>query len=103
VGSWGRRLLEAAPFLNDRNTRFLQIHFHEDLPHGDQIIAALSSVTLSPDEDADLAAGARIGATCYLRLARWAFGGDDLLEALQPTFSLSDGYAKAVVDNAAAR
>ena len=44
AGALGHRLLDEAPFLNKGNTRFLTIHFHELLPHGDQIINALTSV-----------------------------------------------------------
>ena len=36
AGDLGHQLLDNAPFLNKSNTRFLEIHFHEELPHGDQ-------------------------------------------------------------------
>jgi hypothetical protein len=78
VGTLGHDLLDQAPFLNPSNTRFLEIHFHEELPHGDQIIAALESVELSADEQNDLVEGAKIGATLYLRMARWALGFPEL-------------------------
>ena len=41
------QLLARAPFLNRLNTRFIEIHFHEELPHGDQIISALASFDTS--------------------------------------------------------
>jgi Iron-containing redox enzyme len=72
AGELGHRLLESAAFLNDRNTRFLQIHFHEDLPHGAQIVDALTATDLTPQELDDLVEGARSGAVLYLRMARWA-------------------------------
>ena len=79
AGKLGHALLDEAPFLNEGNTRFLQIHFHEELPHGDQIIGALNSVSLSEQEVDDLVEGARTGAILYLRMARWAMGMPDLV------------------------
>lgn len=78
AGAVGHRLLDEAPFLNEKNTRFMQIHFHEELPHGDQIIAALKAVELSEEELLDLQEGARTGAILYLRMARWAMGFPEL-------------------------
>lgn len=72
AGDLGHQLLDEADFLDERNTRFLQIHFHEQLPHGDQIIAALNGIQPDASELADLCEGARAGATQYLRMARWA-------------------------------
>jgi len=82
AGELGHQILEDATFLNEKNTRFLEIHFHEELPHGDQIFAALKSVKLAESEIEDLVYGARIGALLYFRMARWAFGTDDLQLAL---------------------
>ena len=91
AGELGHRLLDEASFLNEHNTRFLQIHFHEELPHGDQIIAALRSVTLTELEMLDLVEGTRTGAILYIRMARWAIGLPELtndfplnLEAVPP-------------------
>lgn len=72
AGALGHRLLDEAPFLNDKNTRFLQIHFHEELPHGEQIFAALKAANPSEQEKQDLIEGAKTGAVLYLRMARWA-------------------------------
>jgi hypothetical protein len=72
AGALGHRLLADAGFLTESNTRFMRIHFHEQLPHGDQIIAALGSVPLHEQEILDLVEGAKIGATLYIRMARWA-------------------------------
>ena len=79
AGGTGRDLLAKAPFLNKTNTRFIEIHFHEVLPHGAQIYDALNSVEMSPEEVAQAAHGARVGAVFYLRLARWVFEQDPLL------------------------
>lgn len=78
AGALGHRLLDDAPFLNDKNTRFLQIHFHEELPHGEQIFAALKAAAPSEQETLDLVEGAKTGAALYLRMARWAMGFTDL-------------------------
>lgn len=78
AGELGHQMLDAAEFLNESNTRFFEIHFHEELPHGDQIIEALESVRLSESEIDDLVEGAKIGTTMYLRMSRWAMGHDVL-------------------------
>ena len=67
-----------APFLNPANTRFLVIHQHELLPHGDQIMAALEAAQLEPSHVAQLETGARIGMVFYLRMAEWALFPDGL-------------------------
>lgn len=77
-----RRLLSAAPFITASNSRFIQIHFHEALPHGDQIYQALSSVPLSAAEIADLVRGAKEGGLMYLRMAAWALHADPIARAL---------------------
>ncbi len=79
AGGTGRELLAQAPFLNKTNTRFVEIHFHEVLPHGAQIYDALNGVDLSPEEVAHAGYGARVGAVLYLRLASWVFDLDPLL------------------------
>jgi hypothetical protein len=82
LGSGGsavvKRLLNNAPFINDRTSRFLQIHLHEELPHGDWIISVLQSIELDAANLADLKEGAEMGATLYLRMVDWAFGSDRL-------------------------
>lgn len=54
---------------------------HEELPHGDQIIAALSEIKLTDQEIEDLVTGARQGAIMYLRMADWALDADPLQKA----------------------
>jgi hypothetical protein len=78
AGDLGHHLLDSAPFLNPGNTRFLHIHFHEALPHGDQIVGALQSVTLDEDEIDDLVEGANIGSIFYMRMVDWALSTDPL-------------------------
>lgn len=78
AGALGHRLLDEASFLNKANTRFLTIHFHELLPHGDQIINALSSAPLEAVDIDELIEGANIGSIIYLRMAAWAIQSDPL-------------------------
>jgi hypothetical protein len=78
AGELGHRLLKEASFLTPATTRFLEIHFHEVLPHGDQILEILSSVPISEAERKDLVEGARTGATLYLRMAATALAIDPL-------------------------
>jgi hypothetical protein len=68
-----KRLMQTAPFITDRTARFMQIHLHEELPHGDQILAALEAANLDAAQLSDLAEGATVGATLYLRMVDWVF------------------------------
>ena len=63
--------------MTKENTKFLVLHQHETLPHGEQILAALAAESLSDAELSDLFLGARQGTVLYLRMARWA---DDVHE-----------------------
>jgi hypothetical protein len=76
AGQTGRRLLSSAPFLNSENTRFMDIHFHEVLPHGAQIVAALLSIDLTDQEIQDARKGAIVGTILYFRLVDWVFRRD---------------------------
>ncbi len=78
AGALGHHLLDHAPFLNKSNTRFITIHFHELLPHGDQILSALDRVSLGAEDMAELVEGANVGSIIYMRLAMWALGQDEL-------------------------
>jgi hypothetical protein len=82
----GKRLLQA-PFINDRTSRFMQIHLHEELPHGDQVLDALAAVDLNPDQLADLAEGAITGGTLYLRMVDAVFGINQVV-APQPVLAV---------------
>jgi hypothetical protein len=72
AGELAKALLASATFLNRENTTFLRLHTHDELPHGDDIVQALTSVPLDAEELRDLEAGAWAGATLYLRMAEWA-------------------------------
>lgn len=78
AGALGHRLLDEANFLTKSNTRFLTIHFHELLPHGDQIISALTSAPLEPLDLEELVEGANVGSILYLRMVAWATFTDPL-------------------------
>ncbi|NJO81066.1 MAG: hypothetical protein HC827_22910 [Cyanobacteria bacterium RM1_2_2] len=73
-----KRLLKSAPFVNERTSRFMQIHLHEELPHGTWIINILSNTALEEANLSDLEEGAKIGAILYLRMVDWALHTDDL-------------------------
>lgn len=62
----------SAKFLNRENTKFIVLHQHEILPHGDQILEALDAEDLSPDKLADLAEGAQTGFLLFYRMIQWA-------------------------------
>lgn len=87
LGSGGgdvvKRLLHDAPFIDERNSRFIQIHIHEELPHGDWIVGVLQDTPLDAANLKDLQEGAETGAILYLRMADWAFGHDALVDSLQ--------------------
>jgi hypothetical protein len=70
-----KELLAQAKFLNEKNTRFLVIHQHEKLPHGEQILEALETAQIAKDPKAyaDLVQGAKDALTLYFRLIDWAF------------------------------
>ncbi len=80
--SVARRLLGAAGFVTLENSRFIQIHFHEALPHGDQVLWALDAVPLSRHEIDDLVQGAAEATVLYLRLAAWALQLDSVHDDL---------------------
>jgi hypothetical protein len=66
-----RRAMQA-PFLKANNTKFLVLHQHEAIPHGDQIVAALEAAMPTQAQIADLVLGAKQGMVLYLRMAEWA-------------------------------
>jgi hypothetical protein len=68
---WVGKALRGA-FLTRDNTKFLVLHRHEALPHGDQILTAIEDGGLEPGHFADLIEGARKGTVLYLRMAEWA-------------------------------
>lgn len=68
----------AADFMNRENTKFLVLHQHETLPHGDQLLEAVTSAPLSVSDIDDLVLGAKQGTVLYLRMVDWALGNDPL-------------------------
>tara|TARA_B100001094_G_C18140455_1_gene777551 strand:- start:158 stop:844 length:687 start_codon:yes stop_codon:yes gene_type:complete len=70
-------LMVATDFLSPRNTKFVAIHLHEELPHGDQILEVLNSIKLSESEYQDLLIGAEDGMTLYLRMLHHAIGAEN--------------------------
>jgi len=68
------RIMSNAPHINQANSRFIVIHRHDKLPHGDQVLEALASTSLEPRHTADLEEGAETAMVLYFRLADWAFG-----------------------------
>lgn len=70
-----------APFMTKHNTKFLVLHQHERIQHGEQILEALGLDDHSAGEWADLCTGAAIGKIMYLRMAEWALTGGGILLA----------------------
>lgn len=77
-----KRLLSNTEFITERTSRFIQIHLHEELPHGDQVVDALQKAQLSPEMLNELKEGAQTGAILYLRMLDWALGTDPLSNAI---------------------
>jgi hypothetical protein len=74
---WVQRALQGA-FLTRDNTKFLVLHQHEALPHGEQILDAIREAQLDRDQHEDLLEGAQKGTILYLRMAEWALMPDCL-------------------------
>jgi hypothetical protein len=68
----------AASFLNRNNTKFIVLHQHETLPHGDQILAALDGENLTASEISDLVEGAQTGTVLFYRMIEWAIAAKSL-------------------------
>ncbi|NRB35518.1 MAG: hypothetical protein HRU31_12375 [Rhodobacteraceae bacterium] len=66
----------SSDFLDRGNTKFLVLHQHETLPHGDQLIEAITQADLSDADIDDLCLGAQQGMVMYLRMAQWALSPD---------------------------
>lgn len=73
----------SASFMTRENTKFLVLHQHETLPHGEQLLEAVTTSPLSDPDLDDLLLGARQGTVLYLRMVNWALKND----ALTVTFS----------------
>lgn len=71
-----RQLLQNGAFLTPDTTRFLIIHRHEALPHGDQVLAAIAAADPDGSELDDLVRGAEVGTKLYLGMMQWALRSD---------------------------
>lgn len=53
-----KELFAEAEFINQKNSSFTQVHMHEELPHGDQILDALAIEDFSETHQAQILEGA---------------------------------------------
>jgi hypothetical protein len=67
----------------------MQIHMHEELPHGTWIINILSNTDLDAANLSDLEEGAKVGAILYLRMVDWALHTDALIRSF-PDMQLAE-------------
>jgi hypothetical protein len=74
---WVQKALRG-DFLTRSNTKFLVLHQHEALPHGDQILEAIWNGDLEQRHYDDLLEGAKKGTVLYLRMAEWAIRPESL-------------------------
>jgi hypothetical protein len=65
--------MEKAKFLTKENTRFLQIHRHQEANHGQNILGIVNEVRLNSGHAADLEEGAGVARIMFLRLLSWSF------------------------------
>lgn len=86
-------------FLNKQNTKFLVIHQHETLPHGDQILEALEKSLLSESNIKDICLGARQAIVLYLRLAEWALFPASLSSIADPDEMILGEQERAQINN----
>ncbi len=95
---WVKKALMGS-FLTRENTKFLVLHQHEALPHGDQILDAIAGGKLEDRHYDDLIEGARKGTILYLRMAEWALRPQSLASlADSRKFSL-DGDEAARIES----
>lgn len=66
------RLMSGTSFLTKENSRFVQIHRHQDEAHGAEILSSLKESKLTKDEQNDLYEGSIIGANLFLRMFKWS-------------------------------
>ncbi len=77
ANKWTHEALKA-DFLTKENTKFIVIHQHEVLPHGDQIFSALEQVSLTQEHIQDLVLGAKQATVMFLRMIEWVFNPECL-------------------------
>ena len=89
----------SAPFLNRENTKFLVLHQHETLPHGDQIVDALEQANLDVGQIADLLDGARRGTVLYLRMVDWSINPQSLASLADGRVADLGGLERSAIDS----
>ena len=94
---WVRKAL-VGDFLTRDNTKFLVLHQHETLPHGDQILSAIESGELEPRHYRDLIEGARKGTVLYLRMAEWAIRPQGLASVCDGDIAPVDAHEEARIE-----
>lgn len=72
-----KKIMSQTSFLNKSNTTFVQVHMHEVLPHGDQILDTYQSVKWSQKHLAQLIDGADRASFLYIQLIfDWILTGE---------------------------
>jgi hypothetical protein len=94
---WVRKAL-VGEFLTRDNTKFLVLHQHETLPHGEQMLRAVESAGLKPRHFRDLIEGARKGTVLYLRMAEWAIRPEGLASICDRTTAKCDAQEEARIE-----
>lgn len=94
---WVRKAL-VGEFLTRDNTRFLALHQHETLRHGDQILGAIEAGGLEPRHCRDLIEGARKGVVLYLRMAEWAIRPQGLASVCDRDIAPVDAHEEACIE-----
>lgn len=69
-------LFSKAKYMSPKNTKFIEIHRHEELPHGDEIMNALDRADLTNDHVDDLCQGAESAKVLYFRMMYWVLSGE---------------------------
>lgn len=69
------RLFKAADYAKPENTKFVVIHRHEQIPHGEQVMEALGAANLEKRHFDDICEGARVARVLYMRMLEWCFTG----------------------------
>ncbi len=68
------KVMSNSNFLTESNTRFIKVHRHEELPHGDEILRELSEYGPSQEEYNDILLGAKNGSSIFQGLLEWIVG-----------------------------
>ncbi len=72
-----KELMGSADFITKKNTTFTQVHMHEALPHGDQILDALTTENFSEMHQRQLLEGAEKATWLYANcIYDWIITGD---------------------------